>query len=567
MRASNSPVLISWVAVANDPYERERDRSYRLVNGQPVPGPTLTLLFDAESPLSGKIRELVLLHRKTESSENEREHHAVQETLRAIRERDREVQVHREAWPGEDPTDHRSIFDFLREKAPEIRRRFPGRELIIHVSPGTGAMHTVWVLMAETGIFEPPFRVVQSLRKEDRRGRPAVIPLEVGIETFYKVYKASRPSQVASNEQGVTWDPARFRTDRMKWLFTEARRFAHLNVPILVLGERGTGKTTLATWIRLHSPFRREEQDAQWPAVACGQYTPETMRAELFGYKKGSFTGATSDKEGLLAAAHGDTLFLDEVGDVSRDLQRLLIKALEEKRYFPLGDDRPRKSNFRLLTATNLDLHELRRRLDPDFLDRIRLLTLQLPPLREIREEFDWLWEATYDQASQRAGVAKRTAQIGGSHHRRVVSGLQSYPLPGNLRDLFGVAYRILGARSDPHEPLSPEEAVEYGLRALAGAPATGDESVSKSIARAFADSRPLDGVLDAARQIPTKVVERDLKAFVADELRRLSKQRGVPVEQLCDVTDRALRTWVIGRAVTDKRSDGRKKSSENGEE
>jgi transcriptional regulator with AAA-type ATPase domain len=531
MKASATPVLISWVAVNNDPYERERDRRYRLVNDRPVPGPTLTVLFDEESPLSGKIREVVLLHRETESSGNDRENLAVQETLRAIQERSRDIQVHLEAWRGQDPTDHRSIFEFLREKAPEIRRRFPGRELIIHVSPGTGAMHTVWVLMAETGFFDPPFRVVQSLRKEDRRGRPAVIPLELGIETFYKVYKASRPSQVASNEQGVTWDPARFRTARMKTLFTEARRFAHLNVPILLLGERGTGKTTLASWIRLHSPFRREEQDSHWPAVACGQYTPETMRAELFGYRKGSFTGAASDKEGLLVAAHGDTLFLDEVGDVSRDLQRLLIKALEEKRYFPLGDDRPRKSNFRLLAATNLDLHELRRRLDPDFLDRIGLLTLQLPPLREVREELDWLWEATYDQAAQRAGVPKRTAQIGGTHHRRVVSGLCSHPLPGNLRDLFGVAYHILGARSDPHEPLSPEKAVEYGLRALAGPRAAGEGSVSRAVARAFADSSPLDGVLDAATHIPTKLVERDLKAFVADELRRLSKLRIVDPE------------------------------------
>jgi DNA-binding NtrC family response regulator len=428
-------------------------------------------------------------------------------------------------------------------------------------------MHTIWVLMAETGFFEAPFRVVQSLRKEDRRGRPAIIPLELGIETFYKVYKASHPSQLASNEQGVTWDPARFRTARMKTLFTEARRFAHLNVPILLLGERGTGKTTLASWIRLHSPFRREEQDAHWPAVACGQYTPETMRAELFGYRKGSFTGATSDKEGLLAAAHGDTLFLDEVGDVSRDLQRLLIKALEEKRYFPLGDDRPCKSNFRLLAATNLDLHKLKCRLDPDFLDRIGLLTLHLPPLREIREEIDWLWEATYEQAAQRAGVMKRTSHIGGTHHRRVVAGLKSHPHPANLRDLFGVAYRILGARSDPHEPLSPEEAVEYGLRALAApCPTTDEGSVSRAVARAFADSRPLDGVLDSATQIPTKMVERDLKAFVADELRRMSKQRGVPVEELCDVTDRALRTWAIGGSAKDKPSERRKKSSENGE-
>jgi DNA-binding NtrC family response regulator len=543
----SGPVLISWVAVNNDPYEREKDaRTYRLVEGVSVPGPTLTLLFDEESSLAGQVRDVVLLFRRADGPSGERERRAVEETTRAIAERSRAIRIHLEPWSGDDPTDHRGIFEFLRHRLPDVRRRFANRELVIHVSPGTGAMHTIWVLMAETGFVDPPFRVVQSLRRQDRRGRPALVPLELGIETFYKVYRASRPSQLGSDEQAVVWDPARFRTRRMQSLFAEARRFAHLNVPILLLGERGTGKTTLAGWIRLHSPFRRENQDSHWPAIACGQYVPETMRAELFGYKKGAFTGATADKDGLLAAAHGDTLFLDEVGDVSRDLQRLLIKALEEKRYLPLGADRSRESNFRLLTATNLDPEELRRRLDPDFLDRIGLLSLCLPALREIRDELSWLWETTYDQAAQRAGIAAQRVRLGVAHHRRITADLATHPLPGNLRDLFRVAYRIIGARSDPHEPLSAEDAVTYGLAAL-GETRTGknDSSVSRAIARRFADASTLDSLLDSAAPIATRAVESDLREFLATELRRISKTRGVPVEELCDVSDRSLRTWV----------------------
>src|SRR5204862_3359844 len=140
-------------------------------------------------------------------------------------------------------------------------------------------------------------------------------------------------------------------------------------------------------WMRANSQFRKPDLDRNWASVPCGQYSPETMRAELFGYVKGAFTGAERDHQGLLKTANGDTLFLDEIGDISRDLQRLLIRALEEKRYFPLGDDKPRKSDFRLLSATNLPTEQLQDRLDPDFFDRIRLLTIRVPSVREMPED------------------------------------------------------------------------------------------------------------------------------------------------------------------------------------
>ena len=547
-----SRVLISWVAVNNDPFEREWPRSdYRLVNGEPVPGPTLTLLLDEDFLSAGEIREVVLLYRKTGSTEDERERRAVEDTSKVLRERLPDLRLHLESWSGDDPTDHRGIFEFLRKKVPELRQRFSGRELVIHISPGTPSMQTIWVLMAETGLVEPPFTLVKSYRKADRRGRPAIMPVELGIETFYKAYKAASPRQVASEEQDVFWDPGRFRTERMQHLFIEARRFAGLKVPVLILGERGTGKTMLASWIRLHSPFRRKTQDAHWPAVACGQYIPETMRAELFGYKKGSFTGATSDREGLISAADGDTLFLDEVGDVSRDLQRLLIKAIEEKEYVPLGDDRPRKSDFRLLSATNIDSVELRRRLDPDFLDRISPLTLRLPPLREVRDELQWLWETVYLKATQRSGVDERQARLDAVLHRRIVTGLRQHPLPSNLRDLYRVAYRLLAARNDPHEPLAPADAVAYALQSLDDGQAqrgVEGESLSKTVARAFTESSPLDDVLDTAGKISTKTIDREIKAYLGEELRRLAKVRGMTVDEICDVTGRAVLGWTKGK-------------------
>ena len=528
-----SQVLISWVAVNNGPFEDRRPD---------VPGPTLTLLFDPDSPHKGQVGDVVLLHRQ--ATPDSKEQRAVVNTKQEVARRAEEIGLHCVPWHGNDPTDHRAIFRFLRSELPTLRRRFAGRELVIHISPGTPSMQTIWVLMGETGFIEPPFALVKSFRREDRRGRPPVVPVKLDIETFYKAYMSARPRRVASEEQRVLWDPTRFRTDRMKQLFAEARRFAALNVPVLLLGERGTGKTTLASWIRLHSPFRREDQDASWPAVACGQYSPETMRAELFGYRKGAFTGATQDRNGLIHAADGDTLFLDEVGDVSRDLQRLLIKAVEEKEYVPLGAVEPRRSEFRLLTATNIEMEALRERLDPDFLDRISLLRLRLPPLREVREELPWLWHETYQEAMRRSGVGESVAQLDADCDRSIVEALARHPLPGNMRDLLKVAYRLLAALGDPHEPLAAADAVGYALAGLDDLSAE-RSGVAAAVARAFTENRSLDAVFDSCDgKLPTKTVEADLKSFMGMELRRIASERGLADDDVADTTGKTLRNW-----------------------
>src|SRR5262249_17366227 len=151
-----------------------------------------------------------------------------------------------------------------------------------------------------------------------------------------------------------------------------------------------------------------------------GQYSPETMQSELFGHVKGAFTNAINAKIGVLRDADGDTLFLDEIGDLKPDLQRLLIKAIEEKQYRPLGSNDPERSDFRLISATNLDEAQLNLRLDPDFRDRINGLTLRLPPLREIPEELDWLWDSTFAEAARRAGVDPRRIHLADVDHRRI---------------------------------------------------------------------------------------------------------------------------------------------------
>ncbi len=536
MSSATSAVLLSWVATNNDPYERERgSREYVRRGGEPVAGPSLTLLADESSSYRGRITTAVFFRQQSHKRTYE-------DLVEVLAETVPNLELHEEVFDQEDPTDHTAIFEFLREALPRIRRKFRDRELVVHLSPGTPAMQTVWVLMAETGFIQPPFTVVQSYRAVDRRERPTVIPVRLGIDTFYKRYQESRPGGADTAERSVGWQP-RFESPRSAAVYREARRLAGLKVPVLILGERGTGKTQLAGWIRQWSRWRKPECDRNWPAIACGQYTPETMRAELFGHSKGAFTDAKEARPGLLKHAHKDTLFLDEIGDISRELQRLLIKALEERQFQPLGSTTVEESDFRLLSATNLSLTALRARLDADFMDRISPFVLRVPALREIPEDIGWQWDEVLEAAARRAEVDLRYAKMAEPHRQRVLAALRAHPLPGNLRDLFRVAWRFLAARADDQAPLTVADAVDDALTALASEAEPASDN-ARTFARAFADCSTLPTQLVEHGPLDPKEVWDEQRNWLAREVDRISHERRVRPESLVSVDERTLRSW-----------------------
>ncbi len=532
-------ILFSWLAVNNDPYERER-------NGQVAEprrlGPTLTLLFDPESEFHNSIQHAIFL-----TQQDERTRNVLADTKKAIEELCRDFTVETHTFPGSDPTDHKAIYEFLIQILPEIRRIHLHDELIVHISPGTPSMQTVWVLMGETGMINGNFRLVKSYRRGEGEGQ-RVVSVNIGLETYYEAYKKSKPRNVENTEQYVAWDPAKFAEQGLlKNVYLQAKRFAALKTPILIFGERGTGKTTLANWIRSNSCYRSEKNDNSWPAVPCGQYSPELMRSELFGYTKGAFTGATRDKQGLLAIADGDTLFLDEIGDMSRDLQRLLIKAIEEKRFSPVGSDKVEQSDFRLICATNQPWTHLRECLDPDFLDRISLLTLELPPLRMIREELGWMWESAYSEAVKRSGLREgEFTRFDPATNEYVVKQLREreYPLNGNIRDLLKVAYNLI-ALVGTNEPSRMNAEIgelifrllhdDSGLRA----------SPEAFVAKAFANGSGLDDFFNTHARLESVKLFTRFRLFLGTELRRIANQRDVLVDDICDVSERTLRNWV----------------------
>ncbi|RME56593.1 MAG: sigma-54-dependent Fis family transcriptional regulator [Deltaproteobacteria bacterium] len=432
-------LLISWLARKNDPFSQQRD-------GRRLPGPTLTLLFDEASPYRGKIeRALFFCHRTREEQDREIAEKLVEATKRAILERGFEpARLEFLYWDHENPTDHRAIFEFLKERLKEIGRKYPEFPLLVHINPGTPAMQTIWVLLGSTGMLEGT--LVRTLRPHERSGRQAAEEVKLEIPSLLRVLRHSRPRAEEEGTRGTRnfWNPERFRSEKLQRLYEDARRFAPLNVPILILGERGVGKTRLASWIRLNSPYRQVGKDRSWPSVSCGQYTPELMRGELFGYRKGAFTDARKDYDGLLKEADGDTLFLDEIGDISIEVQRLLIRAIEEKEYLPIGGQATVRSNFRLITATNRTREELQERLCPDFFDRIAYFVLKIPALREIPEEIPWLWEEIFHDAVRQNEMSSSISPLPAALHERIASRLQEMILPGNLRDLYQLAYHLL---------------------------------------------------------------------------------------------------------------------------
>ena len=201
----------------------------------------------------------------------------------------------------------------------------------------------------------------------------------------------------------------------------EAIKYASTDIPILILGDSGTGKTKLAEIIHEHS-----QRKGAFISINCSSYTPELLEAELFGYKKGSFTGAYEDKKGKLLEANGGTLFLDEIGTISYDMQAKFLKAIEEKSFYPLGSNKIERSDFRIISATNEDIQELLedKKLRFDFFQRIHGFTIKLKPLSQRKCDIFPLIKH-FSSSGRKLAFTEEARKF-----------LESYSWTGNIREL-----------------------------------------------------------------------------------------------------------------------------------
>ncbi|MBF0169601.1 MAG: sigma-54-dependent Fis family transcriptional regulator [Nitrospinae bacterium] len=238
---------------------------------------------------------------------------------------------------------------------------------------------------------------------------------------------------------------------KMRAIFQYIEAVAPTGRAALITGESGAGKELVARAIHAVSGV-----GGAFVAVNAGGLDDTLFSDTLFGHRKGAFTGADSDRAGLIEQAAGGTLFLDEIGDLPPTAQVKLLRLLQEGEYFPLGADRPRRSDARIVVATHVDL--ARRVSDRSFRQdlyfRLKTHHIALPPLRERLEDLPALAQHFLDAAARTLGKEPVSAS------RELLALLSSYPFPGNIRELEGVIFDAESQRNGPRLSLPTYEAI-----------------------------------------------------------------------------------------------------------
>ncbi|MFO1054828.1 MAG: sigma-54 dependent transcriptional regulator [Planctomycetota bacterium] len=240
--------------------------------------------------------------------------------------------------------------------------------------------------------------------------------------------RAERGDRRGSLADFVSESPA------MQRFIAIAHRMVDADTSLLILGETGVGKERLARALHDEGPRR----DGPFIAVNCGALTETLLESELFGHQEGAFTGAVRNRRGYFELAHGGTLFLDEVGEMPPTLQVKVLRALQERRFTPVGGEREIAVDVRVIAATNRDLQgEMRAgRFRADLYYRLSVVTLSIPPLRERTSDVPTLVRNHLESATRRAG--RHPLRIGAP----ALAALSGYAWPGNVRELINVLER-----------------------------------------------------------------------------------------------------------------------------
>ncbi|MDP3041009.1 MAG: sigma-54 dependent transcriptional regulator [Deltaproteobacteria bacterium] len=221
---------------------------------------------------------------------------------------------------------------------------------------------------------------------------------------------------------------------KMLKIFNLIKQVGATKTNVLISGESGTGKELVARAIHQTSP----RNGKPFVTINCSAIPENLMESELFGYVKGAFTGAVTNKKGLFETAHGGTVFLDEIGDLSPLLQVKLLRVIQEREFIPVGDTQTVSVDVRLISATNKDLEQeiIQGRFREDFFYRLNVIHIHRPPLRERREDIPLLAQYFLEKYSRELGKDIRSISS------YALDVLMKYNFPGNVRELENIIER-----------------------------------------------------------------------------------------------------------------------------
>ena len=336
------------------------------------------------------------------------------------------------------PTDYAAIHQaavrhvqrLLGENAREVG-------LTYHLSSGTPAMAAIWLLLGKTRF---PAELIES--SKEGGVRTVEVPFDIAAD-FIPDLLRDRDEKLRQGSAAEAPATAEFqdivhRSRVMERLLQRARRVAARNVPVLLEGESGTGKELLAKAIHSASPRR----DREMIAVNCGAIPGELIESFLFGHEKGAFTDAKQTRQGYFEAAHGSTLFLDELGELPGLAQVKLLRVLQQGEVVRLGATKPIPVDVRVIAATNRSLTEeiAAGRFREDLFYRLAVAVLNIPPLRERSGDLGLLVDHLMQQ------VNREGAGDPGYKDKKLSAGaknlIQSHSWPGNVRELHNTLRR-----------------------------------------------------------------------------------------------------------------------------
>ncbi|HBG0435685.1 TPA: sigma 54-interacting transcriptional regulator [Clostridioides difficile] len=229
----------------------------------------------------------------------------------------------------------------------------------------------------------------------------------------------------------------------MKPIINTVNHVSKTDVSVLLLGESGTGKSSLARYIHHNS----NRSNGPFITINCATISPQLLESELFGYTSGAFTGAsTKGKVGLVELANGGTLFLDEIGDIPQNLQAKFLQLIQDRTFTPVGSLKNKKVDIRIISATNVDLVSKvkEKKFREDLYYRLNVIEIKLPPLRERRDNLVEIIKYYFNRYSSDFNLNKTIS-------KEAMDAIANYRFPGNIRELQNIIQKILLTCTDNH--------------------------------------------------------------------------------------------------------------------